>query len=80
MPTSITLKNIPDALYARLKAAAVANHRSLNGQVLATLEATAHAGPTLAHDVLRRASARHSQQTGMLSAAEIASAISDGRP
>lgn len=39
MPTTITLKNIPDDLYARLKAAALANRRSLNSEAIVRLEA-----------------------------------------
>ena len=39
MPTTLTLKNIPDALYARLKASADAHHRSLNSEALVCLEA-----------------------------------------
>ena len=38
MPTTLTLKNIPDAIYDRLKAAAQANRRSLNSEVLVCLE------------------------------------------
>jgi plasmid stability protein len=39
MPTSLTLKGIPDPLYQRLKASAGANHRSLNSEVIACIEA-----------------------------------------
>lgn len=38
MPTTITLKGIPDDVYERLKSAADANHRSLNSEVIACLE------------------------------------------
>lgn len=38
MPTTLTLKNIPDEVYVRLRAAADANHRSLNSEVLVYLE------------------------------------------
>jgi antitoxin FitA len=38
MPVSITIKNIPDDLYLRLKHAANANHRSMNGQAIASLD------------------------------------------
>ncbi|MDP1898947.1 MAG: Arc family DNA-binding protein [Rubrivivax sp.] len=38
MPTTLTLKNIPDALYERLKASAAANRRSLNSEALVRLE------------------------------------------
>ena len=39
MSTTLTLKNIPDELYGRLKAAAEAHRRSLNSEVLVCLEA-----------------------------------------
>ena len=38
MPTTLTLKNIPDALYERLKASAVLNRRSLNSEAIVHLE------------------------------------------
>ena len=38
MGTSITLKNIPDPIYRRIKMAAKRNHRSLNSEILACLE------------------------------------------
>ncbi len=37
MPT-LTLKNIPDGLHARLKASAQRNRRSLNSEILVRLE------------------------------------------
>ena len=37
MPT-LTLKNIPDDLHARLKASAARNRRSLNSEILVRLE------------------------------------------
>lgn len=38
MPTTLTLKNIPDELYKRLKASAEAHRRSLNSEVIVCLE------------------------------------------
>ncbi len=38
MPTTLTLKNIPDELYERLKALASAHRRSLNGEAIVCLE------------------------------------------
>ena len=38
MPTTLTLKNIPDAVYERLKAFAQANPRSLNSEAIVCLE------------------------------------------
>ena len=39
MPINLTLKGLPDDLYDRLKGVAAANHRSLNSEVIACLEA-----------------------------------------
>ena len=39
MPTSLTLKNIPEAVYERLKASALAHRRSLNSEAIVCLEA-----------------------------------------
>jgi len=38
MPTSLTLKSIPDELYERLKASAEAHRRSLNSEAIVCLE------------------------------------------
>lgn len=40
MATTITLKNLPDDIYERLKESAKANHRSINSEVIACLEKT----------------------------------------
>jgi antitoxin FitA len=39
MPTTLTLKNIPDAVYARLRASADLHRRSLNSEAIVCLEA-----------------------------------------
>ena len=38
MPTTLTLKNIPDEVYERLKAAAELHRRSLNSEAIVCLE------------------------------------------
>lgn len=38
MPMTITLKNIPDRIYAELRQSAERHHRSLNSEVIACLE------------------------------------------
>jgi plasmid stability protein len=35
---AVTVKNLPDDLYQRLKTSAQAHHRSINGELIATLE------------------------------------------
>lgn len=39
MPTNLTLKNIPDAVYARLKLSAETHRRSMNSEAIVCLEA-----------------------------------------
>lgn len=39
MPTTLTLKNIPDAVYERLKAAVEKHRRSMNSKAIVCLEA-----------------------------------------
>jgi plasmid stability protein len=38
MPTTLTLKNIPDTVYERLKAAAEMHRRSMNSEAIVCLE------------------------------------------
>jgi antitoxin FitA len=40
MPTTLTLKNIPDEVYERLKRSAEMNRRSMNSEAIVCLEAT----------------------------------------
>jgi plasmid stability protein len=44
MPMTITLKNIPDDIYAQLRQSADRHHRSLNSEVIACLERVLLAG------------------------------------
>ena len=39
MPTTLTLKNVPDSVYVRLKAAAELHRRSMNSEAIVCLEA-----------------------------------------
>lgn len=50
--TSITIKNIPDDLYAELKRQAEANRRSLNSEAIVCLERAVRERPRSARDVL----------------------------
>ena len=38
MPTNLSIKNVPDAMAARLRERAQRNHRSLQGELMAILE------------------------------------------
>ena len=77
---SLTIKNIPEEIYRRLKIAAEKNHRSLNGEVIACLDdaLTPHGVPVheqLAH--IRKL--RESLRTKHFDAAEILKAVDAGR-
>jgi len=58
MPVNLSVKNVPDALAAKLRERAARNHRSLQGELMAILEAAAayeaRAAATPAHGLLER--------------------------
>ena len=81
MPTTLTLKNIPDALYRRLKETAEAHRRSLNSEVIVCLESILL--PQKISGDERLARARQIRQTlagAAFSAQDIAQFRGEGRP
>lgn len=50
MPTTLTLKGLPDEVYGRLKDSAVANHRSLNSEIISRLQAQVMPNRTTAQE------------------------------
>lgn len=81
MGMTITLKNIPDEIYASLKAAAEAHHRSLNSEVIACLERVLM--PTRISNETHLALAaqmREELRGRTFDVAEIEAAIDEGRP
>lgn len=52
---NITVKNIPPDLYGHLKECAVANHRSINGEIIACIERGVKGQKTAPEAVLARA-------------------------
>jgi plasmid stability protein len=57
MPTTLTLKNIPDDVYERLKASAEAHRRSLNSEAIVCLESVLLPGRIEPSERLARARA-----------------------
>jgi plasmid stability protein len=57
MPTTLTLKNIPDEVYERLKVSAGTHRRSLNSEAIVCLETVLLPGRMPASERLRRARA-----------------------
>ncbi len=78
---AITLKNIPDSLYAQLKIAASTHHRSLNSEILYCVERTlgAHKINAAEHiEMARKLRAKTAQYN--LTDQELDDAINKGRP
>ena len=79
MPT-LTIKGMPDALYRRLKARAVAHRRSLNSEILVALEQAVAAPPPDAEALLARADALRAKVRGPgLTDARLRAAKNSGR-
>ena len=57
MPTNLTLKNIPDDVYERLKASAATHRRSLNSEAIVCLESVLLPGRVAVSERLARARA-----------------------
>jgi len=81
MPTTLTLKNIPDEVYFRLKASAESHRRSLNSEAIVCLESVLLPGRVTAEEIIARARAiRHSLAKGKFKAKEIDAFKREGRP
>lgn len=81
MPTTLTLKNIPDAVYERLKSAAEMHRRSLNSEAIVCLEAVLLPTKLAPSERLARArELRAALPRQMFLADDIENAKRDGRP
>ena len=78
---SITIKELPSALHRALKKRAAAHSRSLNKEIIATLqEATAHASRPALETMLEEAKAARRQFKRPLRVEEISNWKRSGRP
>jgi len=81
MPTTLTLKNIPDEVYERLKASAETNRRSLNSEAIVCLESVLAPGRVPPGERLARARAlRGALPRGKFRARDIDAMKREGRP
>ena len=81
MPTTLTLRNIPDEVYVRLKALAASHRRSLNSEAIVCLESVLLPGRATAEEVIARArSIRESLPKGKFTAKDIDAFKREGRP
>jgi len=80
MPTTLTLKNIPDAVYTQLKASAVLHRRSLNSEAIVCLETVLTPGQIAPSERLARARAlRSGLKQGSFDARDIDTMKRQGR-
>jgi plasmid stability protein len=79
---AITLKNIPDKLYERLKYFAKLRHRSLNSEIIFTLEKAVGLAEEDPQRLRMEAEAFREKlgRKAQVSVEEIEKAISEGRP
>lgn len=81
MPTTLTLKNIPDAVYERLKAAALTHRRSLNSEAIVCLESVLLPTKVAPSERLARARAlRAGLPPDLFQPQDIAAYKREGRP
>lgn len=80
MSTTLTLKNIPDSIYVRLREAADAHHRSMNSEVIACLEKVlAPVRIGAAGRIERARQLRSGLADKVFDPSEIAAALEEGR-
>lgn len=81
MPTTLTLKNIPDAVYDRLKLAAEMHRRSLNSEAIVCLESVLLPTKMMPSERIARARAlRAALPAGKFHARDIDAAKRKDRP
>ena len=80
MPTTLTLKNIPDNLYDRLRAAAELHRRSLNSEAIMCLETVLAPTRLPPSERLARARELRAGLSGKFRAGEIDTLKKQGRP
>ena len=81
MPTTLTLKNIPDDVYDRLKSSAEAHRRSMNSEAIVCLEAVLMPSKVAPAERLARARAlREALPAGKFRARDVDAMKREGRP
>ena len=81
MPTTLTLKNIPDDVYDRLKSSAEAHRRSMNSEAIVCLEAVLMPSKVAPAERLARARAlREALPAGKFKARDVDAMKREGRP
>ncbi len=77
---SITVKNIPEEIYDKVREQAKAHHRSINSEIIVCLEQTVKPQQVSTNSILQEARRLRKKAKGSLSSEEIEAAINQGRP
>jgi len=76
---NVTLKDVPPELHARIKEAAVRSGRSLNRQIIYTLQASLVSQKADKDELVTRIQQRRGRLGGFVDAAEVLEGIQEGR-
>jgi antitoxin FitA len=80
MPTNITVKNIPDELYEKLKRSAKLNRRSINSEIIVSIERSVLSQPADLDAALENArQLRRKTAAHLVSENELNQARNEGR-
>lgn len=80
MPTNITIRDIPDEVYEKLKQQAELHQRSINSEVIFYLKQMVRSHRPDPDQVIARAKKLKLQAKGSLTLQDIQQAIDQGRP
>ncbi|CAN5209923.1 hypothetical protein BH23BAC3_BH23BAC3_10940 [soil metagenome] len=80
MPTNITIRDIPDEVYEKLKKQAELHQRSINSEVIFYLKQLVQSHRPDPDQVIARAKKLKQQAKGSLTLQQIREAIDQGRP
>ncbi|MTI89488.1 MAG: Arc family DNA-binding protein [Balneolaceae bacterium] len=80
MPTNITIRDIPDDIYEKLKRQAELHHRSINSEVIVYLKKIVQSHRRDPDQIITRAKKLKEKAKGSLSIEQIQEAIDQGRP
>ncbi|MEX0773891.1 MAG: Arc family DNA-binding protein [Balneolales bacterium] len=80
MPTNITIRDIPDDIYEKIKRQANQHHRSINSEVIVYLKRIVQSHRRDPKQIIARAKKLKQKAKGSLSMEEIREAIDQNRP
>ena len=80
MPTNITVRDIPDEVYEKIKQQADLHHRSINSEVIVYLKKIVKSHRRDPRQIIARAKKLKQKATGSLSIDKIQEAIDQDRP